>query len=194
MLELRGLDSALVRHPRHLVPTAVLAAAAAAFVAGALGVAAAEAPTGVAVARSISVEGVAVVPIPARATAAAANTVYREGMAKAIQDGQGKAAFLAEKTSATLGALDSAVEQGGYIECSDGTNEYASYEGEQPDFGTAPAPSAAAAPLTAGATVGAPSTKVPHRPKVRHRKPAAKKASLPSCNLTAEVALVYAIS
>ena len=188
-----GVDSETVRGPRQAVVIAVLAAAAALFAASALGTAAAEAPTGAAVARTISVDGVAVAPIPARANAAAANTVYREAMAKAVLDGQGKATFLAERTGATVGAVDSVIEQGGYIECSDGTDEYAAYEGEQPDFGTAPSPNVTATPLSAAAAPGRPSSTVSHRPKVKHRRPTAKKASLPSCNLTAEVALVYAI-
>ncbi|HEY0517096.1 MAG TPA: hypothetical protein VGD00_08250 [Solirubrobacteraceae bacterium] len=178
-----------MRRTAHPLLIGVLAGAAALFAASALGVAGAEAPTTAPVARTISVDGVAVVPIPSNANAATANAVYREAMAKAVADGQGKAGFLAEKSGATVGAVDSVIEQGGYIECASASSEYAQYEGEQPDFGRAPTP--VVAPLSASA-VGAPSTKVPHRPKVK-RRPHAKKASATSCNLSAEVALVYAI-
>lgn len=176
---------------RYPALTATLAGAAALFAMSALGVAAAEAPTGVVVARTISVEGVAVTPIGSHDSAAAANGVYREGMGKALADAQSKAAFLAEKTAATLGVVDSVIEDGGYIECADADNEDASYEGEQPDFGSGTSGAVQVAPESA-----APSTalvKVSHRPKVKHRRPTAKKASAPSCNLTAQVSVVYAI-
>jgi hypothetical protein len=171
--------------------TATLVGAAALFAMSALGVAAAEAPTGVAVARTISVEGVAVTPIGSHDSAAAANGVYREGMAKAVADAQSKAAFLAEKTAATLGAVDSVIEDGGYIECADADNEDASYEGEQPDFGSGPS-----GVVQGGPVASAPATalvKVSHRPKVKRHHATAKKASAPSCNLTAQVSVVYAI-
>jgi hypothetical protein len=178
---------------RYPALTAVLAGGAALFAMSALGVAAAEAPTGVAVARTISVEGVAVVPIGSHDNAAAANVVYREGMAKAVTDAQSKAAFLAEKTVATLGAVDSVIEDGGYIECADVENEYASYEGDQPDFGSAPSGSVQGAPVAAAPSTAVARPKVSHRPKVKHHRATAKKASTPSCNLTAQVSVVYAI-
>ena len=179
---------------RYPALTAVLAGGAALFAMSALGVAAAEAPTGVTVARTISVEGVAVVPIGSHDSAAAANGVYREGMAKAVADAQSKAAFLAEKTVATLGAVDSVIEDGGYIECADAETEYASYEGEQPDFGSGPSGAVQAAPVAAGPSTAVASPKVSHRPKVKkHHHATAKKASTPSCNLTAQVSVVYAI-
>jgi hypothetical protein len=180
---------------RGVVKPLVVAAAgaiAALLAVSALGVAAAEAPTGAAVARTISVEGVAIAPIPSHANAASANAVYREAMAKALADGQGKAAFLSEKAGAPLGAVDSVIEDGGYIECSSADSNYAEYEGEQPDFGSGPR-GLAVAPQSAAST-GAPTTKVSHRPKVKHKRVTAKKAAATSCNLTAQVSLVYAIS
>ncbi|HEV7563222.1 MAG TPA: hypothetical protein VGO24_06940 [Solirubrobacterales bacterium] len=169
---------------------AAVASAIALLAVGMLGVAAAEAPTGTAVARTIGVEGVAVLPIGSHDTAAVASGVYREAMAKALADGQGKAAFLAEKATASLGSVDSVIEDGGYIECSSSDSSYAEYEGEQPDFGTGPR--VAVTPQSAAST-GGPSSKVSHRPKLKRRRPLARKAVATSCNLTAQVSVVYGI-
>jgi hypothetical protein len=157
-----------------------------------LGVAVAEAPTGTPL-RTVSVQGTATVPIGQGDSGAAATAVYREGMASAVADGQSKAAFLAGKLSATLGAVQSVGEGGGYINCTGGPEGgYAEYEGEQPDFGTAPRSFGVAAPQAA-ASKGAPAPQVSHRPKVKHRRPTAKKAAAVSCNLTAQVSVIYAI-
>jgi hypothetical protein len=179
---------------------ALLASALALAAVSLLGVASAEAPTGSASARTLSVEGVGTLPVGTHDSAAAATAVYREGMAKALLDGQSKAAFLAEKSGAPLGAVVSIVEGGGYIECTGTDTEYAEYEGEQPDFGQGvqPSPVSTAAPESAAAAPsrgeGAP--RVSHRPKRKHsrKRPVAKKASAAaSCILTADVSLVYAI-
>jgi hypothetical protein len=171
-----------------------IAVVAGLFAANMLGVAVAEAPTGTAP-RTIGVQGTASLPIGPGDNAAAATAVYREGMAGAVTDGQSKAAFLASKLGATLGVVQSVAEGGGYISCiASGESGYAEYEGEQPDFGSAPqpgvfAPAAASAPTnTAGrVTQGA-------RPKRAKRKhPTAKKATAASCKLTAQVSLVYTI-
>jgi hypothetical protein len=191
-----------VRQRRTLI-VAVLALALAGVVAGVLGVASAEGPAGSGSPRAISVEGTATVPIAPHDSAAAATGVYREAQAKALADGQAKAAFLAEKLGVALGVATSTVEQGGYIECAGTVDEYAEYEGEQPDFGYGLQPasgagSGSAVPLSA-ASPAAPSgtsTHVAHRPKRKPKHPASARASArntaSSCNLTADVALVYA--
>lgn len=163
--------------------------------AGALAVASGEGPTGSTATRTVSVEGVGVVSIGTNDTAAEATAVYREGMAKALVDGQAKAAFLAEKAGLALGAVTSVVEEGGSIECTsaDGS-EYQGYEGEQPDFGYGRSPVAGAVPEARTLNAGSAAPTVSHRPKVRHkRKRAAKTASAARCNLTADVAEIYAI-
>jgi hypothetical protein len=180
------------------VLAALLTGVAALVAVSMLGVASAEAPTGSASARTLSVEGVGTLPVGSHDSAAAATAAYREGMAKALVDGQSKAVFLAEKSGAALGAVVSIVEGGGYIECTGTSTEYAEYEGEQPDFGqgvqpssvSAATPDAAASPEEEKA-----SSRVSHRPKRKHKKrPVAKKASAAaSCTLTANVSLVYAI-
>ncbi len=165
-----------------------------------LGVAAAEGPAGSGSQRVIDVEGVGVVPIPAKATAAQATAVYREGQAKALSDGQSKAQFFAEHEGVALGVPLTTVEDGGSIECSgwvegEGYSRYVPYEGEQPDFGVARLTSSGsgpAPPSVMGTAAPAKGT-VGHRPKGKHK---AKKASVsaPGCNLTAEVTLAYAAS
>jgi predicted RecA/RadA family phage recombinase len=162
-----------------------------------LGVASAEAPTGSTSARTLSVEGVGTLPVESHDSAAAATAVYREGMAKALVDGQSKAAFLAEKSGAALGAVVSIVEGGGYIECTGTDTEYAEYEGEQPDFGQGVQPSSVSTAAPEAATSPAKeesASRVSHKPKRKKKHAVAKKSSVAaSCTLTANVSLVYAI-
>jgi hypothetical protein len=180
------------------VIAATMAVVAGLVVANMLGVAAAEAPTTTPT-RTVSVEGVATVPIAQGANLATATMIYRDGMAAAVSDGQGKAEFLASKAGATLGAVQSIAEGGGSIECTDGEEEagYVAYQGEQPDFGSAESVS----PLRAAAApVAAPQV---HKPAAKHRKkkkkkkvtsPTAKKAAATTCTMTTQVSLVYAIA
>ena len=65
--------------------------------AGMLGVASAEAPTTASPPPTVSVQGVAIEPIEQSASSATATTVYRQGMAAAVTDGQTKAQFLASQ-------------------------------------------------------------------------------------------------
>jgi hypothetical protein len=165
--------------------------------AGLLGVAAGEGPAGSSSARSTDVEGVGIVPIPAKATAAQATAVYREGMAKALADGASKAQFIAEHEGVALGVPVTTIEDGGEIECSgyvegEGYSRYVQYEGEQPDFGFARSTPTGTAPAVSGAAVKS-APHVAHRPKGKHGKHPAKKASATSCELTAELTLAYAL-
>jgi hypothetical protein len=179
--------------------TRVLSLAAAVTVialvlAGLLGVAAAEAPTTSSPPPTVSVQGVAIEPIEQSASATTATAVYRQGMADAVADGQAKAQFLASKAGVTLGAVQSIVENGGYIGC---TGNEVEYLGEQPDFGS---PGIA----SSGAAVGAPrvlsqatrgtSKPAGKHPKKKRKAPVAKRASVAGCTLTAQVSLTYAIS
>jgi hypothetical protein len=178
-----------------------LAMAAGLFVANMLGVASAEAPTGTTTTpRTLSVQGVASIPIAQDANLEVADAAYRQALAASMKDGQGKAEFLAEKAAATLGSVQSIIEDNGSIECSaqaEGTEgqgpEYARYEGETPDFGTGALVSSdrgIVAPEVA--TARAPAVRV-NRKKTK-RKPTAKKASAVTCKLSASVLLSYAIN
>lgn len=176
---------------RAVAPT--IAVAVGLFAANMLGTAVAEAPTGTPL-RTISVQGTATLPIGKSDSAAEATAVYREGMAGAVTDGQSKAAFLASKLGATLGAVQSAAEGGGYIDCTGGPESYAEYEGEQPDFGSAQQPGLVAP--AAASRPSRPAAGVRHRARSKHRKrkqPTAKKATAVSCKLTAQVSLIYTI-
>jgi hypothetical protein len=177
--------------------TAIVAVAAVLFAANMLGVAVAEAPTVTAL-RTISVQGVATLPVGQSDKIAEATAVYREATADAVTDGQSKAAFLAGKVGGAVSAVQSVVEDGGYINCTAaGETEYAEYEGEEPDFGYgrqtnvgAVVPTSATTPSKESASSAVP------RPKLKHRKrkhPTAKKAAAGSCKLQAQVSLIYAI-
>src|SRR5436305_11329738 len=153
---------------------AIAGVLAALVLSGMLGVASAEAPTTGAPVRSVSVGGVAKVPIAQNADAATATAAYRQGMAAAVTDGLSKAEVLAGKAGATLGAVQSITEGGGYISCTgEEENEYAQYRGEQPDF---------ASPVTYGGPVRAvasPRAPAVGRPRAKHRRrkpPAAQKS------------------
>jgi hypothetical protein len=173
------------------VIAATLAVVVGLVVANMLGVASAEAPTTTAPLRSLSVEGVANVPIAQNANLAAATAVYRQAQANAMADGQAKAEFLAGKAAVTLANVQNIVEGGGSITCTtDEESSYAEYLGERPDFGS---PTQSSLPLRASV---APESSTAHKPTLKPVKkhPTAKKASVATCTLTAEVALVYAIS
>ncbi len=171
---------------------AVLASAVGLFAANMLGTAVAEAPTGSPL-RTISVQGIANLPVGQHDGAAAATAVYRESMASAVADGQSKAEFLAGKVGATLGSVQSVVEDGGYIACSGGTeSSYAEYEGEQPDFGSGPQPGFTAPAAAPAKAPSATQRAKPRRAKPKH--PVAKKATSASCTLAAQISLVYTIS
>ena len=173
-----------------VVIAATLAAAGGLLAASMLGVATAEAPT-TSPPRTASVQGVATEAIDQSATATTATAVYRHGMADAVSDGLTKAQFLASKTGATLGPVQSVVEDGGYITCAANVE----YLGEQPDFGSTGV-SISASGVRAGSARPTP-LPVRHKPAAkrrRHRRsPAAKKASLPTCTLSTQVSLAYAL-
>jgi hypothetical protein len=158
------------------------------FAASMLGVAVAEAPTATPL-RTVAVQGVANLPIGQTDNAQAATAVYREAMAAAVTDAQTKASFLAGKVGATLGAVQSVVEDGGYISCRGGDESgYAEYEGEQPDFGSGPRSGIVPLRAAARAVRSAPRSK-----RHKHRAPTARKATTGSCTLSAQVSLAYAI-
>jgi len=180
---------------RVLIPATAVTVGAL-IAAGMLGVASAEAPTTPSPPPTVSVQGIAIEPIEQSASSATATTVYRQGMAAATTDGQAKAQFLASSAGVTLGAVQSIVENGGYIGC---TGNEIEYLGEQPDFGSpgvGVSPGAVGVPRVAGAAApvtNRPATKHAKKKKRKHA-PVAKRASVAGCTLTAQVSLTYAIS
>jgi hypothetical protein len=176
-----------------VVVVAVAIAAVGLLAAGILGVAGGAetpAPAPAAPQRTVSVQGVAGIPVASAAGPEAANAAYRQAMAAAIADGQSKAQFLAEKSGATLGAVQNVAEGGGYIECP-GEIEY---QGVQPDFGEG-----ASVISARGVAVATPRAVLrgravsgrPHKPRAkRHR---ARKATVQTCTISTQVALVYVL-
>jgi hypothetical protein len=174
--------------------TAMLVAAAALIAAGLLGVASAEAPTTTPV-RTVGVEGTGNAPIAREANATVANAAYRQAMAAAISDGLEKAQFLATRVGGTLGAVQSVVEENGYVSCEGEGNEYNSYLGVEPDFGSGQAPSGRfeeAAPSASSRSRGSAPTTA-HKSKPKNKKKA-KKASAVSCTVSASVAINYELA
>ena len=177
-----------------IVVIAAAAAAAGLIAVGALGVATAEAPTS-APPRTVSVQGVATESIDRAASAQAATAVYHQGMLDAVSDAQTKAQLLAGRVGATLGPVQSLVEDGGFITCSNpGESTYSEYEGAQPDFGSPQLPAGVSISAGAAAPGAAPG---PRRPAVKRSAPrkrhVARKASSVTCTLSARVSLAYAI-
>ena len=180
---------------RVLIPATVVTVIALIAV-GMLGVASAEAPTTSTPPPTVSVQGVAIEPIEQSASSATATTVYRQGMTAAVTDGQAKAQFLASSAGVTLGAVQSIVENGGYIDC---TGNEVEYLGEQPDFGS-PGVGSSGGEVSVP-RIAATAAPVASKPAVKHTKkkkrkqaPVAKRASAAGCTLTAQVSLTYAIS
>jgi hypothetical protein len=146
----------------------------------------------IAVPRTVSVEGVANEAIEQSASPATATAVYRQGMADAIADGLAKAQFLAGKTGATVGAVQSVAEGSGEIDCA-GEEEYL---GAQPDFGSGS--SGTVVPLNRVAAGTARPPKV-SKPKAKHPKKhrnhvTAKKAAAANCTLSTQVSLSYLLN
>lgn len=140
--------------------------------------------------RTVSTEGVATATIAPTASEAEAKSGYREAMASAIADGKEKAQFLAEKAGASLGAVDSIAERGGYVYCP-GEEQYT---GAEPDFG------AGASIYAAGPGIASAAPSRPSKPAVRRARPpkhrkrrrhTARSAAVAPCTLSTQVALVY---
>ncbi len=190
-------------YTRRAMKTAIAATAAVAaglLIANMLGVAAAEAPTGASstATRTVSVEGVATVGLEQSASLATATAAYRQGMANAIADGLNKAEYLAGKVGATLGSVQSVVEEGGSIECKSTEGEpstWVQYDGEQPDFGHTNSSVVFASKAAVAPRGSARKGSKPAKRKKR-KSPAAKKSSVvaSTCELATQVSLVYSIS
>lgn len=161
--------------------------------------------------RLVAVQGVANVPISQHASLTEADAAYRQALAAALSDGQGKAEYLASKLGASLGQVQSIGEEGGSISCSGGEPEAsAEYEGAQPDFGFAdlrpPLVAASSAPVRGAPVHGGPASGK-HKPKLGKRSRAhkhgrrarrgrhlARKAGAITCTLSAAVAISWMLA
>ncbi len=135
----------------------------------------------------LSVNGTGGASVPDGATNSQQQSAYDQALAAAIGDAQTKAQRVAEQLSLTLGAVQSFTEQ---------SDDYLGYCG----IGFAPraaAPAAsenASAPASAGATSQL--TPIPAKPKKHKTKKKARKAQSggATCELEADVTLVYLVS
>jgi len=173
---------------------AITIATAALVAASFLGVAAAEAPTSATPPlRVVSVEGVGRVPIADEAEQAAADAAYHQAMTAALEDGHGKAQLLASDAGGTLGAVQSITEGSGSIECESPVDEYLSYKGAEPDFGSGESRDYAVAPEAASAPSRATATPTKKKKKKKKKKAKAALVTLTTCTLSARVAVSYVL-
>jgi hypothetical protein len=94
----------------------VLAATAGLALAGVLGVASAQQPAATSTAqRLLTVNGGSTAEVGSEASTSARRAAYGAALGAAVEDARGKAAFLAERSGLTLGAVQSVTEQTGSV-------------------------------------------------------------------------------
>jgi hypothetical protein len=158
----------------------VAAAAAALTAASALGVAGAQPPATSAPAgeqRLITANGTADIRMPSDASASDRRTAYRTALAAALDDAGAKAAFIAQHTGLTLGAVQSVTEQTGSI--FDGCLALG-------EFATI---------VPGGLPLPVPQVPRPHRKPAKHKAKATRpQAETVQCEVPAGVTVAYAVS
>jgi len=148
---------------------------------------------------TVSVSGIGRVPIPLTANVVEANTVYHQALAQAVGDGALKAGILTGQAHAKLGPLEAVSEGPASTLCKNTAGERGSYKGAEPDNGRVEGPVVALALAQASAPAASHKKKpaTSHKKKLRrHRRILARKAELsppPTCELTAEITLIYGI-
>jgi uncharacterized protein YggE len=175
----------------------VLMVTAALIAASMLGVAAAESPTTTTTPpHVVSVSGAGRVAIAQSAEQSAADTAYHLALTAAVEDAKGKAELLAADAGVTLGGVQSVIEGGGSVGCTElsAEGEYAPYEGAEPDFGSGGV-EGVAVPERAAASAPVVSKSPTLKKKKKKKKPkAASAASAGGCTVSADVSLIYAIA
>ena len=159
---------------------------------------------------TISVVGIGYAPIPPTANRTEADVDYGQALINAVGEGFTKAQALAVAAGAKVGPIEAISESGKHreIQCKNAAGESAPYKGSEPDSGTALPPTIAVEPALPVRVVGPvlaksvkPSThkKKKHR-RIEHksRKVIAKKAATgeniaATCELSAEVTLIYGL-
>lgn len=143
---------------------------------------------------TMTVVGVGRVPISQTANAVEADNAYHQALTQAVGDGALKATMVASQAHARLGSLEAVSEAGSTVSCKAGEHEFPSYKGAEPDSGTAEGPLVAvalAAPAPAPQNAKKPAT---HRKTRRHRRLLAHKAEVtPTCEVAAQLTLIYAL-
>jgi hypothetical protein len=137
--------------------------------------------------QQIGVNGTGGASVPSGATDAQQQAAYDQALTAAIGDAQTKAQMVAQQLSLTLGPLQSFTEQ---------SQEYLGYcgVGFLPGVATSGVPGSASAPAAAGGTSGK-LTPIPAKPK-KHKTKKAHKAqeSDNTCQLEADVTVIYSTS
>lgn len=146
--------------------------------------------SGTAVAASgqqISVNGTGGASVPSEATDAQQQAAYNQALTAAIGDAQTKAQMVAQQLSLTLGPIQTFTEQ---------SDDYFGYcgVGFLPGVATSGVSGSANAPATSGSASGQ-LTPIPTKPK-KHRSKKAHKAqeSDNTCQIEADVTVIYSAS
>ncbi len=143
---------------------------------------------------TMSVVGVGRVPISQTANAVEADNAYHQALTQAVGDGALKATIVASQAHARLGSLEAVSEAGSSVSCKAGEHEFPAYKGAEPDSGSAEGPLVAVAlpaPAPAPQKAKKPAT---HKKTRRHRRLLAHKAeATPTCEVTAQLTLIYAL-
>ena len=137
--------------------------------------------------QQIGVNGTGGASVPSGATDAQQQAAYNQALTAAIGDAQAKAQMVAQQLSLTLGPLQSFTEQ---------SQEYLGYcgVGFLPGVATSGVSGSASAPAAAGSANGQ-LTPIPAKPK-KHKTKKAHKAqeSDNTCQLQADVTVIYSTS
>jgi uncharacterized protein YggE len=136
--------------------------------------------------QQISVNGTGGAPVPSGATDAQQQAAYDQALTAAISDAQTKAQLVAQQFSLTLGPLQTFTEQ---------SDDYLGYcgVGFLPGVAANGVSGSASAPVAAGSASGQ-LTPIPAKPK-KHKKKAHKaQGSENTCQLEADVTVVYSVS
>jgi hypothetical protein len=139
--------------------------------------------------QQISVNGTGGTPVPAGATNDQQQAAYDQALTAAIGDAQTKARMVAQQLSLTLGPVQSFTEQ---------SDDYLGYcgIGFLPGAAATGVSGTASAPTAAGAANGqlTPIPAKPHRHKTKRKKAHKAQGSTNTCQLEADVTLIYSAS
>ncbi len=136
--------------------------------------------------QQISVNGTGGAPVPSGATDAQQQAAYDRALAAAISDAQTKAQMVAQQLSLTLGPLQTFTEQ---------SDDYLGYcgVGFLPGVAATGVSGSASAPAAAGSASGQ-LTPIPAKPKKHKKKAHRAQASDNTCQLEADVTVIYSAS
>ncbi len=142
---------------------------------------------------TLSVVGVGRVPISQTANAVEANNNYHQALTQAVGDGALKASLVASQAHARLGSIEAISEASSSVTCKSEERE-AGYKGAEPDSGSVEGPLVAVALAAPAPAPQKPKKPATHKKTRRHRRLLAHKAEVaPTCEVTAQLTLIYAL-